>query len=307
MPHVFGPVPSRRLGLSMGIDLIPAKTCTYDCLYCQVGRTTSKILDPQAFVPVGDVIAELEKRLQKSAPDVITLAGSGEPTLYSEIDKLISSIKEITKTDLVLLTNGALLFRHEVRKRVLEADIIMPTLTTTSDKTFKRIHRPHPGLSLDAVLEGLETLRQDFKGRLFLEVVLLAGINDTEKEIEGLKQAIERIDPDKIQLNTVVRPPADQGAISVDRKRLEDIKIYFGEKAEIVAGGPKLGESVEEQSLIRTLLDMAARRPLRSVDISCALNLSMADVESLVKGLLIKGYLRSQEDGGEVYYATCRQ
>ena len=307
MPYVFGPVPSRRLGLSMGLDLIPAKTCTYDCLYCQVGRTTSKILEPQPFVPVGEIIAELEKRLQKSAPDVITLAGSGEPTLHSEIDKLISAIKEITKTDVVLLTNGSLFFREDVRKRVLGADIIMPTLTSSFDQTFKKIHRPHPGLSLDAVLGGLETLRQDFHGRLFLEVVLLAGINDTEKEIEGLKKAMPRIDPDKIQLNTVVRPPADRGAISVDIKRIEEIKTYLGAKAEIVAGGPGRGESVQDKSLISTFLDMAGRRPLRSVDISCALNLSMDEVESLVKGLLIKGYVKRQEHAGEVYYARCQQ
>ena len=126
----------------MGLDLIPAKTCTYDCLYCQVGRTTSKILEPQPFVPVGEVIAELEKRLQKSAPDVITLAGSGEPTLHSEIDKLISAIKTITKTDVVLLTNGSPFFREEVRKRALGADIIMPTLTSSFEDIQKNSQAP---------------------------------------------------------------------------------------------------------------------------------------------------------------------
>ncbi|MCP4669527.1 MAG: radical SAM protein, partial [Deltaproteobacteria bacterium] len=140
MSHVFGPVPSRRLGLSLGIDLIPAKTCTFDCLYCQVGRTTRRTLEPRPFVPVGDVAEEVEKRLQKTVPDVITLAGSGEPTLHSRIDHVIAAIKEMTKTKVAVLTNGSLFWREDVRKRVLGADVIMPTLSSAFSHTFRIIH-----------------------------------------------------------------------------------------------------------------------------------------------------------------------
>lgn len=302
MSYVFGPVPSRRLGLSLGVDLIPAKTCTFDCLYCQVGRTTSKTLEPAPFMPVREVVDEIEKKLMKSEPDAVTLAGSGEPTLHSRIHEVIDSIKEVTETKVALLTNGSLFWKEEIRKRVLKADIIMPTISSVFENTFRMIHRPHPGLGLDDVINGLERLRQDYTGLLFLEVVLLAGFNDTEKELEGLKTVIDRINPEKIQLNTVVRPPADKRAVSLDKKRLEDIKVFFGKRAEIIAGDPVEAKKGEKNTLISDFLEMVKRRPLRSPDIANALGLSMDDVEDLVKGLLIKGYISSQEQSGEKYY-----
>jgi wyosine [tRNA(Phe)-imidazoG37] synthetase (radical SAM superfamily) len=302
MSYVFGPVPSRRLGLSLGVDLIPAKTCTFDCLYCEVGRTTSKTIEPGPFVPLREVVDEIEKKLMKSEADTVTLAGSGEPTLYSRIHEVIDGIKDVTETKVALLTNGSLFWKEEIRKRVLKADIILPTLSSVFENTFRVIHRPHPGLDVTTVIDGLERLRLDYKGLLFLEIVLLAGINDTEKELEGLKTAINRIDPEKIQLNTVVRPPADKRAISLDRKRLEDIKVFLGERAEIIAGVPVAAKKGKAETLIRDLLDMLKRRPLRSVDIANAMGLSPHDVEDLVKGLLIKGYISRQAHSGEIYY-----
>ena len=307
MPYVFGPVPSRRLGLSLGIDLIPPKTCTFDCIYCQVGRTTSKTLKTAPFVPISEVIEEIRKKLVKSDPDVITLAGSGEPTLNSEIDQVIAAIKKMTEKRVVLLTNGSLFWRKEIRKRALNADVIMPTLTSAFENTFRKIHRPHSGLELGMVVDGLKTLRQEYKGQLLLEVVLLAGINDTGKEVEGLKTLIGQISPDKIQLNTVVRPPADSKAMPLDRRRLEDIRIFFGDKAEIVVGDPVTGKGKNKDSLAGSLLDMIRRRPLKPVDISNTLALSMEEVEDLVKGLLIKGYIRKQEHSGEIYYVSNQQ
>ena len=213
MSYVFGPVPSRRLGLSLGIDLIPAKTCTFDCLYCQVGRTSLKTLETKPFVPVHEVIEEVKRKLPESTSDAITLGGSGEPTLHSQIDRVIASVKEMTKIKVALLTNGSLFWREDIRKRVLNVDIIMPTLCTAFDSTFNIIHRPHPELELRTIVDGLKMLRKDYKGQLFLEVVLLAGVNDTETEVKGLKALIEQICPEKVQLNTVVRPPADSRAI----------------------------------------------------------------------------------------------
>jgi wyosine [tRNA(Phe)-imidazoG37] synthetase (radical SAM superfamily) len=304
MSCVFGPVPSRRLGLSLGVDLIPPKTCTFDCLYCQVGRTTSKTIEPQSFVPVHEVVEEIGKKLLKTAPDAITLAGSGEPTLHAELDQVIASVKKMTDIPVVLLTNGSLFWKEEVRQRALNADIIMPTLSSAFEPTFRKIHRPHPGIDLGNIIEGLKRLRQDYKGQLFLEVVLLAGINDTKKELGGLKTMVDDINPEKIQLNTVVRPPTDKRAMSVDRKRLEDIKTSFGEKAEIVAEIPVEGTGKKSDSLAGELLDMIKRRPLKPIDISNVLDLSLADVEDLVKGLLIKGYIRKQEHSGETYYLS---
>ena len=302
MSYVFGPVPSRRLGLSLGIDLIPAKTCTFDCLYCQVGRTTLRTLETRPFVPVSEVVAELERKLQNTVPDAITLAGSGEPTLHSRIDQVIAAIKEMTETKAAVLTNGSLFWREEVRERVMKADIIMPTLSSAFSNTFRMIHRPHPELKLDAIVEGLKRLRKDFKGQLFLEVVILAGINDREDEVEGIKTLIDQISPEKTQINTVVRPPADSRALPLGRKRMEEIRAFFGKDAEIVAETPVDGRGGEGDALVSGFLDMVKRRPLRPVDISNTLGISIDAVENLVKGLLIKGYIRKQEHGGDVYY-----
>ncbi len=304
MSYVFGPVPSRRLGLSLGVDLIPAKTCTFDCLYCEVGRTTSKTIEPGPFVSLKEVVFEIEKKLMKKEPDVVTLAGSGEPTLYSRIHEVIAGIKDVTETKIALLTNGSLFWKEQIRKRVLKADIILPTLSSVFENTFRMIHRPHPELDVTTVIGGLEKLRQDYKGLLFLEIVLLAGINDTEKELEGLKTVINRINPEKIQINTVVRPPADKRAISLDRQRLEDIKIFLGERAEIIAGAPVAAKKGKTDTLIRDLLDMLKRRPLSSIDIANAMGLPPRDVEDLVKGLLIKGYISRQTHSGETYYLS---
>ena len=302
MTYVFGPVPSRRLGLSLGVDLIPAKTCTYDCLYCQVGRTTQKTVQTKAYVSCRKVLDELKKRLKILTPDAVTLSGSGEPTLFSEIDQVIASIKTITDTKIAILTNGALFWQEVVRRRVSGADIIMPTLTTAFEETFKTIHRPHPQLSLRRIVDGLKRLRQMYDGQIFLEVFLLAQINDSEKELEGLKGLIEVIAPDKIQLNTVVRPPSHKSAISLDIQRLKEIRDFFGEKSEVIAEAQIRRRGGQYDSMVESILEMAKRRPVRALDIATLFNMPLEEVEGVVKGLKIKGALRQEEHLGEVYY-----
>jgi wyosine [tRNA(Phe)-imidazoG37] synthetase (radical SAM superfamily) len=304
MSYIFGPVPSRRLGLSLGVDLVPVKTCSYDCLYCQVGRTTGKILDPEAFVPVRTITEELEEKLEKIAPDTITLSGSGEPTLYSPMAQLISSIKQITDIRIAILTNGSLFWNEEVRAGVLEAQIIAPTLSTVFEETYRAIHRPHADIELGMIIEGLKALRRDFRGFIFLEVVLLAGFNDSAREIEGLKQVIEEISPDRIQLNTVVRPPADSRALSLDTVRLEEIKNFFGDKAEIIADIPPEQRSQVFESYEDTILETARRRPMRAVDLANVLDLPLEDVEGLLEGLIGKGDLSVTGHGEETYYSA---
>ena len=302
MTYVFGPVPSRRLGLSLGVDLIPPKTCTYDCLYCQVGKTRDKTIDPGIYVPIGEVIQECENKLSKFELDVITLAGSGEPTLHSQIDQVISSIKKISEKQIAILTNGSLLWDEQIRKRVLGADIILPTLSTAKEKTFQLIHQPHPKLVLSKIIQGYQSLRQEYNGLIFLEVVLLAGINDSEEEMEALKKKIDKISPDKIQLNTVVRPPADSRAQALDMKQLEVIKEFLGDRAEIVVDQQRQSKRKGKKPQADAILEMARRRPVRMVDIENSLGLSKEDVEGLIKGLMIKGFLRLREQSGETYY-----
>ncbi|OQY50862.1 MAG: hypothetical protein B6240_00885 [Desulfobacteraceae bacterium 4572_87] len=304
MLYIFGPVPSRRLGLSLGVDLVPHKTCTFDCLYCEVGRTTNRTIIGSPLAPVDEILRQLDKRLTECTPDVITLAGSGEPTLHSEIDHIISGIRELTDTRIVILTNGSLFWDEAVRKRVLGADLIMPTLSSAVSRTFQTIHRPHGDLALDRIVNGLRQLRMEFEGLIYLEVILLSGLNDTDEEMRALKPLIQEIQPEKIQLNTVVRPPADPCAKALDRKRLKEIKLFLGERAEIVVdiGAEKGGMKPDKKG--EGLLEMVRRRPLRIKDMANSLGLSIDEVESMVKGLLIKGYLRRQDHSGEIFYMS---
>lgn len=302
MAYVFGPVPSRRLGSSLGVDLIPPKTCTYDCLYCQIGKTTRKTVETAAYVDARAVIEELKVRLGQARPDAVTFSGSGEPTLHSGIHDVLAFLREKSDVKTVILTNGSLLWRARVRQRVLQAHIVMPTLSTVSEETFQIIHRPHPEITASRVIEGLEALRREYAGDLHLEVMLLRGINDSDREVEALGDALGRISPDRIQLNTVVRPPSDSTAFPLDIQRLEEIKNFFGPKAEIIAGIPRGQWPQEHRSHIDAILDMARRRPMRVSDMARALNVPLEEVEGIVKGLTIKGSLSRKEHSGEDFY-----
>jgi wyosine [tRNA(Phe)-imidazoG37] synthetase (radical SAM superfamily) len=304
MTHIFGPVPSRRLGLSLGVDLIPPKTCTYDCLYCEVGRTTCHIVNAEPFVPASEIADELEIALSKSSPDTITLAGSGEPTLNSEIEKIIASIRKQTNIKIALLTNGSLFWKEEVLQRVMGVDIILPTLTTVFEETFRAIHRPCAELNVSRLISGLKDLRRRYNGLIFLEVVLLSGVNDTEREVEGLKGIIREISPDMVQLNTVIRPPSYSRAMPVQKESMEQIKNFLGEKAEIIAYPPLQKRIAENDSTDVSIVEMAKRRPVRLIDISTALHITPEESEGLVEELMIKGLILKREHEGEIFYIS---
>ncbi len=304
MRHVFGPVPSRRLGLSLGIDLIPCKTCSYDCIYCQVGKTTDRIMEPSSFVPVSGVIDELREVLSKTSPDVITLAGSGEPTLNTDIDSVIQEIKKITSIPLTLLTNGSLLWNKQIREKVKDVDILIPTLSTVYEDTFKRIHRPHSGLKLTDIIQGLKDIRKEYKKDLFLEVVLLSGINDTDKEISGISKVVREIGPEKVQLNTVVRPPSEPIALSVSNEKLEEIKEYLGGNTEVIASKPLKSREGIADSKLGHVIEMMKRRPVTADDISKSLNINEEETKRLIKELRIKGWIQEQGHGNHLFYTA---
>jgi wyosine [tRNA(Phe)-imidazoG37] synthetase (radical SAM superfamily) len=302
MTHIFGPVPSRRLGLSLGVDLIPPKTCSYDCLYCQIGKTTCKAIEPAAYVPAEEVIAELDEALSRATPDYVTFSGSGEPTLHVELGRLIAYVKERTSARVAVLTNGSLLYRPEVRERLLKADMVMPTLSTVREETFRLIHQPHDDLSVTGHIEGLRRFRKSYRGQLFIEVMLLAGFNDRDDEIQALRQMILEIAPDRVQLNTVVRPPADAKAIPLDRKKLEIIKRVFGECAEIIATAPIKQKQHFPGPLSAAVLEMARRRPVTVEDVAGALDASLREADETVKAMVNRGDLRRQTHIGKDYY-----
>lgn len=272
--YVFGPVPSRRLGKSLGIDLVPYKTCSYDCTYCQLGKTANRTMIRQAFVQPRVVLEELKKRLSESAkPDYITLSGSGEPTLCKSLDKLIQGIKAITNIPVVVLTNGSLFWDKDVREELLEADRVIPSLDAGNQITFERINRPVSGISFKMMVEGLIAFKEDFQNEFFLETFLLDNTNTLHNDIADIIKFAEKIHPDAIQLNTVARPPAYPNIRTVSPQTMIDIAAKFVPPASIIADFDCIYDNTKTSNSRQSVLDILKRRPCTVVDIATGLGI----------------------------------
>lgn len=239
MKYIYGPVKSRRLGLSLGLSLTPHKTCNLDCLYCQLGRTKGLAFERKEYVRIENILSELKSWIQENADEAsrvqfITISGSGEPTLNSKIGELIKEIRKISDSSVAVITNATLLGDSAVRQALLGADLIVPSLDAVSPEIFKKINRPHKGLNLENVINGLISLRKEFRGKIWLEVMLVKGVNDNLGQIRKLKELTERINPDKIQLNSPVRTTAEDNIFPLEKKKLEKIREILGEKAEVI-------------------------------------------------------------------------
>jgi wyosine [tRNA(Phe)-imidazoG37] synthetase (radical SAM superfamily) len=302
--YVFGPVPSRRLGRSLGVDLVPYKTCTFDCIYCDLGRTTNKTTSRQSFVSPEEIQKELEFTLSvlDKRPDFITLSGSGEPTLNSNIGQIIREVKEITSIPIAVLTNSSLLSLQEVRDDFLMADVVLPSLDAITPTLFEYINRPHPSLKVEEIISGLIQFQKEYRGQVWLEIVFCRGINDGKEEIERLKGVIERIQPDRVQLNTPVRPPAEEFAYPLTTIQLEEIRNQLGDKAEIISefAAPPGEEfnSVKDTEI----LSLIKRRPCTSEDISKALGLRIDEVVKHLDHLTKTGTIRYRMYEHHCYY-----
>ena len=233
--RVFGPVRSRRLGASLGIDCLPFKTCNYDCVYCELGSThqttnavTAEISPSEILDEIRDVLATIPR------PDHMTIAGSGEPTLYRPLGELIAGIKALTDVPVTLLTNGSLFSRKEIRDTAAMADLVMPSLDGGNARSFAAVNRPHPDIDFEEMAEGLVRFRDEYSGTYWLEILLVEGFNTSEQDLADLKKWSDRIRPDLIHLNTVDRFPAEDYAERVSTERLKAIARYFGDRARIV-------------------------------------------------------------------------
>jgi wyosine [tRNA(Phe)-imidazoG37] synthetase (radical SAM superfamily) len=309
--HIFGPVLSRRLGLSLGVDLISFKTCSYDCVYCECGPTTLHTITRQDFFPAEDVIAELRNVLA-SRPhlDSITLAGSGEPTLSLSLGRVINCVKnEYPEYTLSILTNGSLFIDGTVREELAPADRVIPTLTSVSQETFERIHHPYPSLRIEAIITGMVQFREMYSGALWLEVFIIPGLNTTAEELAGLKGAIERINPDRIQLNTLDRPPAEGWVKAATDAELERVCAVLG-VSDIEIVGRKLPVSramktnTEAGDLIRATL---CRRPSTVEDLVRTTGLSGGEVAKILGALEREGTVTSKRGTRGVFYTICRK
>ena len=301
--YLYGPVPSRRLGLSLGVDIVPFKVCTLDCIYCQLGRTSQKTIERKDYVPVEAVLAELRDKLDEGLEaDFITISGSGEPTLNSRLGELIEGIKKITNIPVAILTNGTLLYKQDVRADCARADVVLPSLDAGDEQTFQRINRPHSGLSIEKLISGLCAFRNEFAGRIWLEVFFIEGFNTDTGQIARIKDAINRIRPDKIQLNTAVRPTAEPGIKSLNAEKLQAIAKELGEKCEVVADFSPARPGGNIECKAEDLLSMLKRRPCSLSDICSALGIGRNEALKYIAHLQQQGVLDSEKKDGVIFF-----
>ena len=300
--YVFGPVPSRRLGRSLGVDLVPFKTCSYDCIYCQLGRTTNKTIQQKEWFPLDEILSQLTEKLYLK-PNYITLSGSGEPTLYSKCDELIRKIKKITDVPVAVLTNGSLLWMPQVRASLMDADLVIPSLDAGSAELFNYINRPHADISFKNMLCGLIEFRRQYKGPYWLEVFLVAGVSTTDKEIKNLRAAIETVQPDKVQINTVTRPPAETFAEPVPLSQLEKLAQQLSDKAEIITEYRDLPQCREFLTHQDDILALLKRRPCTLEDISQGLGLHPNEAIKYIQHALAEKLITTAcPRGSKCYY-----
>lgn len=307
--YLYGPVPSRRLGRSLGIDLVPHKICTYDCIYCQIGKTTQKTLVRKEYVPVMEVIEEVDFFLKEetSSIDYLSLSGSGEPTLHSKIRSVIEGIKGITSIPIAVITNGSLLYLEEVRQDLLYADVVLPSLDAVSSETFLRMNRPDEELSAEKMVEGLVQFRKIYKGQIWLEILFCSGINDSQDELIRMKEAIDRIRPFQIHINTVVRPPSEKWAAPLSQKEMEKISAFFGERAIIISEFDRHPFSLTERDIKEEILKILRRRPLSLNDLSKGMGIPTEELERHIQPLIQKGSIEVRSFGESVFYEVVKE
>ena len=275
MKYIFGPVNSRRLGRSLGIDLIPTRICSFDCIYCEVGAKRLITGVRKEYVPLPALLSEVDRFLtQPDAAelfDLLTITASGEPTLHTGIGRFIEALKKRSDKPVAVLTNGSLLSDPEVRRDLAAADLVIPSLDAARDESYQKVNRPHSDFPMERLIDGLVRFSKEYRGKLWLEILLVKGINDLPADIAALKGAIQRIRPQKIQLNTVVRPPFEHSALPLTEEELHAIAGQLGPTAEVITSfkgeGRKDFHPVDEEAIIALI----RRRPCPLEDISSAL------------------------------------
>ena len=302
--YLFGPVPSRRFGRSLGIDLTPYKTCSFDCVFCQLGRTLQKTIARKEYVPKNEVLEEIEDWLKTGGEaDYITLSGSGEPTLHSRFGEVLAFIRSNSVIPSVLLTNGAMLHLPEVREAASRADVVKVSLSVWDQGAYERVNRPHQRLRFEHLIEGQKAFRAGFDGQLWMEVFLLEGMNASRSEVQRIADAASEIGPDRIQLNTVARPPAETFASAVPKERMADLARLFHPSAEIIADSG-ISHETGMQANEDTILSMLERRPCTARQVADAFGMNLNEVSKYLGKLLRADKVRAGRNDAETYYAA---
>ena len=304
--YLFGPVPSRRLGMSLGVDLVPKKVCSLDCVYCEVGRTTKLSVDRKEYINSDCIKDELKDYFDNNpAPDYITITASGEPTLNLYLGEIIDFIKE-AKPDMsiAVITNGTLLHDEKVRQALMKADLLLPSLDAATDAAFKKINRPAKGLNIEDCIQGLIALSKEFKGTMWLEVFILPGYNDNEAELIELKKVILQVNPDSVQLNTLDRPGTVPNLRGATRDELQKVVDFWQmDKVEIIA---KVKQTDKTQSYRKdtksAIIETVSRRPCTLEDLMEILGLNSEEINTHLDALDAEGKIDRVEEERGVFY-----
>lgn len=307
MSAVFGPVPSRRLGYSLGVDLVPPerKTCAFDCVYCQVGRTGNKSIERTEMIPTAAVIKELEKQLPKENIHYVTFSGTGEPTLHKDLGKIIDRIHDLCPTPVAVITNSALIERNDVQRDLAKADLVVPSLDAVRQETFEKINRPHSSLRIDRIIKGLTAFSANFHGDLWLETMFVKGVNDGLDELLKFKETIELINPDKIHVNTPTRPPVESWVQTLEPTELERIAAMFGEKALVIGIPPSRDYQAMKPSLTELeeeVIELIKRRGVTLNDLVQSLGMHRDVANDILEKLIADKRAKKAVHGGVTYF-----
>jgi len=307
--YLFGPVPSRRLGMSLGVDLVPRKVCSLDCVYCEVGKTTKLTLERKEYILFNRVIKELSHYFENNPdPDYITFSGSGEPTLNSRIGDVLKFIKQNKPTvPIAILTNGTLLSDPKVREEIKKADVVLPSLDAATTTIFNKINRPVPEIDIKKYIQGLIDFRKEFNGKIWLEIFILPEYNFEETELKKLEQKITKINPDSIQLNTLDRPGTVANLHSATRKNLEElVSLWNFKNIEIISAASQRKNIQSYRSDAETaILETISRRPCTIEDLMNILGIHISEINKYLDVLEEEKRIETVRQERGVFYQIC--
>jgi wyosine [tRNA(Phe)-imidazoG37] synthetase (radical SAM superfamily) len=306
MKHLFGPVNSRRLGLSLGIDLLPRKTCSLNCIYCELGLTTALTCARREYIPSGSICDEIDQFFvdptRAARVDVFTITASGEPTLHSGLGDIIRHVKKKTDRPVTVLTNGSLLHLESVRQELALADIVVPSLDAALPESFRKVNRPAREVDLEAMIDGLATLRNENQVKLWLEILFVRGINDSEADLAALNRALRRIKPQRIQCNTVVRPPAEPFAAPLSPAALRHLQEQLAGPSDTIGDFSAPAPDALRNPEAAEILPMLQRRPCTARDICQALGTELTPTEKILAQLLKNRLVQRINHSNQEYY-----
>ena len=301
MKYVYGPVPSRRLGQSLGVDLIPLKTCNWNCVYCQLGRTVPLVNERADYFLPQEILDQAEEALashESSEIDWVTFVGSGEPTLNTSIGWLIRQVKALTEVPVAVITNGALLYLAEVRAALSAADAVMPSLDAGTPDLYRTINRPHPDITFERLIEGLIAFRGEYQGRLWLEVMLVHGLNDTDQALGDLASVLSQIQPDQVHISLPTRPPVETWVRPPDEDALMRAQSLFGGVAKVVSPAEGSFPVSDYEDVVEAVIGIITRHPMSAEELKQTLaqwpsgevNQALTDLEASGRVQVVERY-----------------